>query len=57
MKPLLSIKVTRDSRPKDWIGAEQHSGTDGLAAFAARLKAYAAVKPTAQTVVRMRRGK
>lgn len=52
MKPLLSIKVTRDYRPRDWIASGDHLTDEGRVAFADRLKSYAQVKPTAQAQIR-----
>lgn len=54
MKPLLSAKVTRESRPTEWEPAEHHLTVEGLTAFAqrqeqrrreAQAKAQANVRP------------
>jgi hypothetical protein len=55
MKPLLSVKVTRDSRPKDWVASGDHLTAEGVEAFRQRMKDYAKVKPTAQATIRQLR--
>lgn len=52
MRPLLSVKVTRDYRPRDWVSAADHSTAEGAEAFRQRMREYAKVKPTAQAKVR-----
>lgn len=39
MKPLLSVKITRENKGyKDWVPASDHNTAEGAAAFAARIE-------------------